>query len=178
MSASPHPAVFASYYMVAGWLTHTSSSEHCSLGLPIALDLLRVTLRCSTAVVSAKTQAAVSGVECGSLEHFFLGQCWTSTVLLGSCPHRDSADSPSWPVQDVLVVTAPGSGAEVIPFLKTYVNLPMAIGFSIMYAKVPAPRNPVLPGLWLCISVSESYLRAQADLLPGFVLSWHLDQAG
>ena len=39
-------------------------------------------------------------------------------------------------VQDVLVVTAPGSGAEVIPFLKTYVNLPMAIGFSILYAKV------------------------------------------
>lgn len=38
--------------------------------------------------------------------------------------------------KDVLVVTAPGSGAEVIPFLKTYVNLPMAIGFSIIYAKV------------------------------------------
>ena len=34
------------------------------------------------------------------------------------------------------MVTAPGSGAEVIPFLKTYVNLPMAIGFSIIYAKV------------------------------------------
>lgn len=38
--------------------------------------------------------------------------------------------------QDVLVVTAPGSGAEVIPFLKTYVNLPMAIGFTVLYAKV------------------------------------------
>lgn len=39
-------------------------------------------------------------------------------------------------MQDVLVVTAPGSGAEVIPFLKTYVNLPMAIGFTVLYAKV------------------------------------------
>jgi ATP/ADP translocase len=41
-------------------------------------------------------------------------------------------------LQDVLVVTAPGSGAEIIPFLKTWVNLPMAIGFTVMYAKVGA----------------------------------------
>jgi hypothetical protein len=33
-------------------------------------------------------------------------------------------------------VTAPGSGAEVIPFLKTWVNLPMAIGFTVIYAKL------------------------------------------
>ena len=32
--------------------------------------------------------------------------------------------------KDVLVVTAPGSGAEIIPFLKTWVNLPAAIGFT------------------------------------------------
>jgi hypothetical protein len=38
--------------------------------------------------------------------------------------------------QDVLVVTAPGSGAEIIPFLKTWVNLPMAIAFTVGYAKV------------------------------------------
>jgi len=38
--------------------------------------------------------------------------------------------------KDVLVVTAPGSGAEIIPFLKTWVNLPMAIGFTIAYAKL------------------------------------------
>lgn len=36
----------------------------------------------------------------------------------------------------MLVVTAPGSGAEIIPFLKTWVNLPMAIGFMIGYAKL------------------------------------------
>jgi hypothetical protein len=33
-------------------------------------------------------------------------------------------------------VTAPGSGAEIIPFLKTWVNLPMAIGFTILYAQL------------------------------------------
>jgi len=38
--------------------------------------------------------------------------------------------------KDVLVVTAPGSGAEIIPFLKTWVNLPMAVGFTVMYAKL------------------------------------------
>ncbi|KAK9802845.1 hypothetical protein WJX73_006722 [Symbiochloris irregularis] len=43
--------------------------------------------------------------------------------------------------KDVLVVTAPGSGAEVIPFLKTWVNLPMAIGFSVIYAKLSNVLN-------------------------------------
>lgn len=36
--------------------------------------------------------------------------------------------------KDVLVVTAPGGGAEIIPFLKTYVNLPSAIGFTFLYS--------------------------------------------
>lgn len=36
--------------------------------------------------------------------------------------------------KDVLVITAPGSGAEIIPFLKTYVNLPGAIGFTALYS--------------------------------------------
>jgi AAA family ATP:ADP antiporter len=38
--------------------------------------------------------------------------------------------------KDVLLVTAPKSGAEVIPFLKTYCNLPSAIGFAALYAKL------------------------------------------
>ncbi|CAM9780054.1 unnamed protein product, partial [Ectocarpus fasciculatus] len=38
--------------------------------------------------------------------------------------------------QDVLVVTAPSSGAEVIPFLKTYVNLPGAVAFTVLYSKL------------------------------------------
>lgn len=36
--------------------------------------------------------------------------------------------------KDVLVVTAPKSGAEIIPFLKTYVNLPGAVGFTVLFA--------------------------------------------
>jgi len=35
--------------------------------------------------------------------------------------------------KDVLVVTAPGSSAEAIPFLKTWVNLPGAIAFTVLY---------------------------------------------
>lgn len=38
--------------------------------------------------------------------------------------------------KDVLMVTAPKSGAEVIPFIKTYVNLPAAIGFTAVYTKL------------------------------------------
>ena len=34
------------------------------------------------------------------------------------------------------MVTARGSGAEVIPFMKTYVNLPSAIGFTVLYSKM------------------------------------------
>jgi len=37
--------------------------------------------------------------------------------------------------KDVLMITAPKSGAEVIPFIKTYVNLPAAIGFTGIYAR-------------------------------------------
>lgn len=36
--------------------------------------------------------------------------------------------------KDVLVVTA--AGAEIIPFLKTYVNLPGAIAFTVLYSKL------------------------------------------
>mmetsp|Transcript_31256 Transcript_31256/g.35574 ORF Transcript_31256/g.35574 Transcript_31256/m.35574 type:complete len:575 (+) Transcript_31256:186-1910(+) len=36
--------------------------------------------------------------------------------------------------KDVLLLCAPKSGAEVIPFIKTYCNLPAAIGFAAVYA--------------------------------------------
>jgi ATP:ADP antiporter, AAA family len=35
-----------------------------------------------------------------------------------------------------VVVTARGSSAEIIPFLKTWVNLPMAIGSMLLYTKL------------------------------------------
>jgi len=44
--------------------------------------------------------------------------------------------------KDVLMVTAPKSGAEVIPFIKTYVNLPTAIGFTAIYSKLCDKMKP------------------------------------
>jgi len=38
--------------------------------------------------------------------------------------------------KDVLLLTAPKSGAEVIPFIKTYCNLPAAIGFAAVYSNL------------------------------------------
>ncbi len=57
-------------------------------------------------------------------------------VFLPPHPQSTTHPSPAARAQDVLVVTAPGSGAEIIPFLKTWVNLPMAIGFTVLYTKV------------------------------------------
>ncbi len=39
-------------------------------------------------------------------------------------------------MKDALVVTAPGSGAEIIPFLKVYGVIPMAVLFMLIYAKL------------------------------------------
>lgn len=39
--------------------------------------------------------------------------------------------------KDVLIVTAPGSGAEVIPLLKV-LNTPMAVGFTVIYSTLAA----------------------------------------
>eukprot|EP00635_Sarcinochrysidales_sp_CCMP3193_P011555 CAMPEP_0118900880 /NCGR_PEP_ID=MMETSP1166-20130328/6815_1 /TAXON_ID=1104430 /ORGANISM="Chrysoreinhardia sp, Strain CCMP3193" /LENGTH=679 /DNA_ID=CAMNT_0006840035 /DNA_START=30 /DNA_END=2069 /DNA_ORIENTATION=- len=54
------------------------------------------------------------------LSIIFFCVLWNYTIL------RDT--------KDVLVVTAPKSGAEIIPFLKTYVNLPGAVGFTVLFA--------------------------------------------
>lgn len=61
------------------------------------------------------------------------------TGRFGFHTQEPAIDAAALALQDVLVVTAPGSGAEVIPFLKTWVNLPMAIGFTVLYAKVRVP---------------------------------------
>jgi len=44
--------------------------------------------------------------------------------------------------KDVLVVTAPKSGAEIIPFLKTYVNLPGAMMFTVLFAWLNNKYSP------------------------------------
>eukprot|EP00638_Chattonella_subsalsa_P018599 CAMPEP_0117886772 /NCGR_PEP_ID=MMETSP0950-20121206/20617_1 /TAXON_ID=44440 /ORGANISM="Chattonella subsalsa, Strain CCMP2191" /LENGTH=501 /DNA_ID=CAMNT_0005744279 /DNA_START=117 /DNA_END=1623 /DNA_ORIENTATION=+ len=50
--------------------------------------------------------------------------------------------------KDVLVVTAPASGAEIIPFLKTYVNLPGAIMFTVLYSWMNNNMSPVQVFYW------------------------------
>ncbi|KAK9666291.1 hypothetical protein RND81_14G174700 [Saponaria officinalis] len=56
--------------------------------------------------------------------------------------------------KDVLVVTAKGSSAEIIPFLKTWVNLPMAVGFMVLYTKLA----DVLPTKALFYSVIVPFI--------------------
>ena len=79
------------------------------------------------------------------------------------------------------MVTAPGSGAEVIPFLKTYVNLPMAIGFTVIYAQVGAGGNPgchacpeLLPPVACCpclaVACAACIAGYHAPLLPPLLL--------
>jgi ATP:ADP antiporter, AAA family len=48
--------------------------------------------------------------------------------------------------KDTLIVTAPGSGAEAIPFLKVWGVLPMAIVFMLIYAKLSNKLSK--PGLF------------------------------
>ncbi|PSC70569.1 ADP,ATP carrier chloroplastic-like [Micractinium conductrix] len=95
--------------------------------------------------VSASADAAKPVVAAAAEEKKFLGVAvftWQKIIPLGLMFFcilfnytilRDT--------KDVLVVTAPGSGAEIIPFLKTWVNLPMAIGFTVLYTKLANVLN-------------------------------------
>ncbi len=70
------------------------------------------------------------------------------------------------------MVTAPGSGAEIIPFLKTWVNLPMAIGFTVLYSAVSCGTllGSLQPAVRLALSVQlfprRSHLPKTLFLLP------------
>merc|ERR1719162_2442617 len=66
--------------------------------------------------------------------------------------------------KDVLVVTAPKSGAEIIPFLKTYVQLPGAVAFTVMYSKISNRMNQE-QAFYLIVGVFLSFFAAF-----GFVL--------
>lgn len=105
-------------------------------GLP-ALPVRRTTVRVSAQAGDAKPVLAAAAVP---EDKKFLGIStftWQKIIPLGAMFFcilfnytilRDT--------KDVLVVTAPGSGAEIIPFLKTWVNLPMAIGFTVLYTQL------------------------------------------
>lgn len=66
--------------------------------------------------------------------------------------------------KDVLVVTAPNSGAEIIPFLKTYVNLPSAIGFTILYSSL-TNKMPSDKVFYLVMTSFISFFAAFAGII-------------
>ena len=70
--------------------------------------------------------------------------------------------------KDVLVVTAPGGSAEVIPFLKTYVNLPGAIGFTVLYSELTNrfSRETVFTGIVATSKARPVWGPSEARLRP------------
>ena len=87
--------------------------------------------------------------------------------------------------KDVLVVTAPGSGAEIIPFLKTWLNLPLAFAFMVVYAKLSdilAPRTLfytiILPFIAFFGSFAFVLYPMQDVLHPVEFSQWLLSVAG
>jgi TLC ATP/ADP transporter len=71
--------------------------------------------------------------------------------------------------KDVLMITAPKSGAEVIPFIKTYVNLPVAI-VGIRVCVCASAR---------CVHVPSSFSHCDGSilLLPGQTgIHWTVQQ--
>lgn len=79
-----------------------------------------------TAAISASPK--IFGVEVTTLKKIIPLGLMFFCILFNYTILRDT--------KDVLVVTAKGSSAEIIPFLKTWVNLPMAIGFMLLYTKL------------------------------------------
>lgn len=91
--------------------------------------------------------------------------------------------------KDTLVVTGAASGAEIIPFLKLWVNVPFAIGFTVIYSRMSniVRRNTlfylvisvfllffVFFSLWLYPNRDTLHFHETADYLqsilpPGFM---------
>ncbi|WOK97041.1 plastidic ATP/ADP-transporter-like [Canna indica] len=79
-------------------------------------------------LVDEKEQPKFLGIELTTLKKIIPLGVMFFCILFNYTILRDT--------KDVLVVTAKGSSAEIIPFLKTWVNLPMAIGFMLLYTKL------------------------------------------
>ncbi|XP_074559491.1 plastidic ATP/ADP-transporter-like [Curcuma longa] len=79
-------------------------------------------------VVEEKASPKFLGVELSTLKKIVPLGFMFFCILFNYTILRDT--------KDVLVVTAKGSSAEIIPFLKTWVNLPMAVGFMLLYTKL------------------------------------------
>ncbi|KAJ7550065.1 hypothetical protein O6H91_07G081300 [Diphasiastrum complanatum] len=114
----------------------TEWSHHS--GARLRTSVKRPTVRAEAAVASAPGGASdafpsskskkILGVEVTTLKKVIPLGIMFFCILFNYTILRDT--------KDVLVVTAKGSSAEIIPFLKTWVNLPMAIGFMVIYTKL------------------------------------------
>ncbi|KAK1313030.1 hypothetical protein QJS10_CPA06g00631 [Acorus calamus] len=82
----------------------------------------------SAASADSASPKKLLGVEIGTLKKVVPLGLMFFCILFNYTILRDT--------KDVLVITAKGSSAEIIPFLKTWVNLPMAIGFMLVYTKL------------------------------------------
>jgi len=71
--------------------------------------------------------------------------------------------------KDVLVFTAPNSGAEIIPLLKTYVNLPSAVLFTLGYSSL-CNRMPTDKVSYIVMSAFLSFFGAFAGIICTFDL--------
>jgi len=78
--------------------------------------------------------------------------------------------------KDVLVVTAPNSGAEIIPFLKTYVNLPSAIAFTVVYSSL-CNKMPADKVFYLVMTAFLTFFGAFAGIIYPNIHILHPNQA-
>ncbi|KAK8559853.1 hypothetical protein V6N13_016586 [Hibiscus sabdariffa] len=95
--------------------------------IPNALPPKRKNFVCK-AVAGEPEKPRILGVELVTLKKIIPLGLMFFCILFNYTILRDT--------KDVLVVTAKGSSAEIIPFLKTWVNLPMAVGFMLIYTKL------------------------------------------
>lgn len=97
------------------------------LGLGVGLPV-RAQAAAGGAAVPSQTPKKIFGIEATTFKKVIPLGLMFFCILFNYTILRDT--------KDVLVVTAKGSSAEIIPFLKTWVNLPMAIGFMVIYTKL------------------------------------------
>lgn len=103
------------------------SEDGAPLGLGLGLPV-RAQAAAGGAALPSQTPKKIFGIEATTFKKVIPLGLMFFCILFNYTILRDT--------KDVLVVTAKGSSAEIIPFLKTWVNLPMAIGFMVIYTKL------------------------------------------
>ncbi|KAK8575891.1 hypothetical protein V6N13_032799 [Hibiscus sabdariffa] len=122
--------LFAPKHLEINGLSLSYKTISCLEGKPSGLPLKKKSFVCKAGAASAgeTDKPKVHGVELVTLKKIIPLGLMFFCILFNYTILRDT--------KDVLVVTAKGSSAEIIPFLKTWVNLPMAVGFMLLYTKL------------------------------------------